>query len=245
MSWYKEWFDSPLYESLYARRNEQEAARPAKLIHHYFPAEEHPKLLDLGCGRGRHAVNLTRLGYEVTGIDLSGNSLQDASKRAEEQNIHSIRFIQQDMRTPLPESFDVIANLFTSFGYFDDDEDNISVIKSIKQMIKQGGGVVIDYMNAPLVRQTFTPREQGSDHNVKYDIERYVEDDTIVKKIDLRDLEGRDHFFEERVKLYDFDWFAKHLEDNRLRIMAALGDYDGSGYDPQSSPRLIIVALGL
>ena len=243
MSWYKEWFDSPLYVKLYPWRNEEEAAQLASLISAYFSVQQYPRLLDLGCGRGRHAIRLAQMGYEVTGMDLSGNSLSEATKRAEQLNLKNITFVRGDMRVPLKARFDVVANLFTSFGYFTGDSDNVEVLSSIASMLEPGGGLVLDYMNAPLVERTYNPEERATKDDIHYDIKRYVEEDTIIKQMKLKDNYGHDHFFEERVKLYDYSWFAENLSKAGFHIDVALGSYHGEPFSSDESPRLILIAV--
>lgn len=243
MSWYKEWFDSPLYEKLYPWRNDEEAAQLAELIFRYFPVKQYSSLLDLGCGRGRHALRLAQMGYRVTGVDLSANSISEAKIRAGQIGIENVSFINSDMRFPLEHKFDVIANLFTSFGYFAKESDNVDVLESISSMLKQEGGMILDYMNAPLVRRTYKPENRGRESCIQYDIKRFVEDDTIIKQMNLKDNNGDAYFFEERVKLYDYNWFARKLSDVGLYIDSVLGNYYGDEYEKEKSPRLILIAV--
>jgi len=176
-------------------------------------------------------------------MDLSGNSLSEATKRADQLDLKNVRFIQGDMRRPLEERFDVVANLFTSFGYFKGDSDNCEVLRSIASMLEPGGGLVLDYMNAPLVKRTYKPEERATKDDIHYDIRRYVEGDTIIKQMKLKDNYGHDHFFEERVKLYDYSWFAENLSKAGLQIEHALGNYDGAPYSSDHSPRLLLIAV--
>lgn len=243
MSWYKKWFDSPLYEKLYISRDTEEAAQLAELISGYFPVQQYPSLLDLGCGRGRHSIRLAELGYKVTGVDLSDNSISEARTRAAQLDLGNVSFIKRDMRYPLKRKYDVIANLFTSFGYFTKDNDNLEVLKSISSMLELHGGLILDYMNAPLVKRTFKPVDSGAEFDVQYDIRRFVEDDTIIKQLNIKDYDGQDHFFEERVKLYNYKWFAEKLSGLGFHIESVLGNYNGDKYKREESPRLILIAV--
>src|SRR5690625_7905088 len=101
MSWFEDWFDSPLYEKLYSNRNEEEAHLLADLIEDEIPNRSYPEILDVGCGRGRHSVALARRGYEVTGVDLSQEVVGKAEEIAEEAGVRKVTFVTGDVGEPL------------------------------------------------------------------------------------------------------------------------------------------------
>src|SRR5699024_534285 len=149
------WFVSPLYEVLYADRDEEEAARLINLLVDYLPDHDGLKVLGGGCGRGRHAINLYKnvnssyvKGCRVTGIELSERAIAEAKKQAEEDQLEGIKLKVQAMRKPLPGKFDAVLNLFTTFGYFKEDSENKRVLDSVNQMLQPGGVFVLDYLNA-------------------------------------------------------------------------------------------------
>lgn len=230
-----------MYESMYAHRDDQEAGQLSTLIHSRVPASAYPRLLDLACGRGRHSVNLARLGYAVTGVDLAPRAIAIAREKLASQNLEA-DFICGDMRIPLPNRFDVIVNLFTSFGYFEDDEENRTVLRSIKTMLVEGGFVVLDFLNERWVRKTLVHNESGSLPTCEYTIERWLSESMVHKKISTRRHDGASAVFNEQVKLYGNEWFTRELESLGFRITERMGDYDGSVFDPEQSPRLIIIA---
>lgn len=242
MSWFKEWFDSPLYEKLYAYRNDEEAARLADLLEREIPQNQYPKILDLGCGRGRHSLSLAERGYHVTGIDLSETAIATARENASERNL-DITFAVRDMREPLPEKFDAIVNLFTTFGYFRSDEENIKVVDGIASMLSPGGIFVMDYLNENLARTDLIPEESGTYDSLQYHIERKIEEDMIFKQITFSgdELKG-DLQYQERVKLYDPSWFEKVFDGCGLKMKKYYGTYSGGPFDKESSPRLIMIA---
>ncbi|HKL03925.1 MAG TPA: methyltransferase domain-containing protein, partial [Cryomorphaceae bacterium] len=135
MSWFEEWFDSPLYEKLYSNRDEKDAASLAELIEEVIPVSDYRNILDLGCGRGRHSITLAQRGYQVTGIDLSKKAIQKAKRIARQKNLDNVEFFVRDMRAPLPKQFDAIVNLFTTFGYFLEDEENRRVLVNTQKML--------------------------------------------------------------------------------------------------------------
>ncbi len=242
MDWFEEWFDSPLYEKLYANRDEQEAEQLVQLLEEILPLEECSKILDLGCGRGRHAINLNQKGYHVTGIDLSEQAIATAREKAEDLELEDIRFEVRDMRNPLPEMFDAIVNLFTTFGYFKSDEENASVLKSVRQMLEPEGVFVLDYLNAQQVKNNYSPFDQGEFHGIHYEIQRYLRNNSIIKEIEFSGEEIGRKKYAERVKLYDLSWFKKEMATQNLEIDHVYGDYEGNSFDPETSSRLLIIS---
>lgn len=243
MSWFEEWFNSPLYEKLYASRNEEEASQLADLIERILPKEEFKNILDLGCGRGRHSVTLAKRGYNVTGLDLSEKALAVAEQKAISQNLKKIRFISGDMRKPLPENFDAVVNLFTTFGYFLQDSENEKVFNSVSKMLGKSGMFVIDYMNAEVVRNRLDPFEEGAYNQYSYRITRYIENDMVFKTIRFTGGDLNEPLdYVERVKLYDLEWFKSTLENYGFEIAKHFGNYKGDTFESRQSERLIIVA---
>lgn len=243
MDWFEKWFDSPLYEKLYANRDEDEAERLVEFLVHQLELDRCSKILDLGCGRGRHSINLNKRGYHVKGIDLSEQAIATARSKAEDLSLQNISFEVRDMRNPLPEKFDAIVNLFTTFGYFYDDEENTSVFDSVKSMLEPGGTFVLDYLNAVKVRQSFIPEDEGEFQGIGYHIERYIKDDAIFKDISFRgaSINGT-KVYSERVKLYDLEWFKQEMGKKDLEIEHIFGDYEGNDFNPESSPRLLLIS---
>ena len=111
-AWYQDWFNSPYYHLLYQHRDEQEAAEFIDRLMGYLHPREGSRMLDVACGKGRHAVQLARYGFEVTGIDLSEESIAFA-KKTETPNL---QFFRHDMRQPFYINyFHYAFNFFTSF----------------------------------------------------------------------------------------------------------------------------------
>lgn len=241
MRWFEEWFDSPLYEKLYAYRNEEEARMLARLIEKEIPKNQFPKLLDLGCGRGRHSVTLARMGYHVTGLDLSDEAIKKARKKAEDDGLENIKFLTGDMRDPVAGLFDAVLNLFTSFGYFIEDKENSRVFDSVDKMLRKNGLLLVDFMNASKVEKELTPEESGEYQDIQYSIKRWIENEMVFKKITFH-LNGDSKSYTERVKLYGEEWFRTELEKRDFEIYKCYGSYEGDPFDEGSSSRLIFLA---
>jgi len=241
-SWFEEWFDSPLYEKLYAHRNEEEARKLAELIEDFIPLPEYKNLLDLGCGRGRHSLTLAERGYDVTGTDLSPKAIKKAKQLAAERELSNVHFEVRDMREVLPHRFDAVLNLFTTFGYFLEDEENASVFDGVHKMLDENGRFLIDFLNAAKVEEGLVAEESGSYENLDYQIERFIADGMVHKKIRFTaaGLKGPVEY-QERVKLYGKDWFEPQLKARGFNILDFKGDYSGSRFSEEKSPRLIIL----
>jgi SAM-dependent methyltransferase len=117
------------------------------------------RILDLPCGQGRHAIELARRGYHVTGVDLSAFMLEVARGRSKEAGV-KVRWLEGDMRTGIPaERFDLVLNLFTSFGYFDDPADDRRVLLAAASMLGAGGRLVLEVINGERTMSQFQERE--------------------------------------------------------------------------------------
>ncbi len=242
-SWFESWFDSPLYEQLYANRDDAEAARLVTWITGLLPPAEYPRVLDLGCGRGRHSLLLALKGYKVTGVDLSLQAIKKARDKAGEANIQSVSFETGDMRSWRNSPFDLVCNLFTSFGYFDDDFNNLQVISNMKANLKSGGYLVMDYLNPSYVREKLVPLETVALGELTCRINRHIENGMVVKSLAFVSVEnGRSVSFQERVKLYDLVWFEAAFAAHDMNIARLCGDYNGGSFDPLKSARMVMVA---
>lgn len=237
-SWFESWFDSPYYHRLYASRDHAEAEFfIANLVSH-LRLRQGQSVLDLACGRGRHAFYLSRYELDVLGLDLSENSIREAQKLERE----NLRFAVHDMRAVYPgRSFDVVFNLFTSFGYFDDERENLRVLQAVHRMLKPGGKIVIDFMNAEKAINGPMISEVKRVEGVDFRIERMRDGRRILKHIRFED-EGRRYHFTEKVQALTLDDFRALMEEAGFDLLAAHGDYALNTFDVAHSPRLILEA---
>ena len=242
-AWFETWFDSPLYEQIYAERDNEEAARLVDWITEHFPPLEYPRVLDMGCGRGRHSLYLADKGYRVTGVDLSPKAIIKAREKACDQGFTNIIFQTGDMRTYTNGPFELVCNLFTSFGYFDDDRENEMVLENMVANLGPHGVLVMDYLNPGFIRANLVPEEQRKVGSFACNIERFVEGDMIVKSILFTGRgEDGDKRYQERVKLYESNWFRDKFRKMGLTNHRFYGNYEGGTYDENGSPRQLMVA---
>ncbi|WP_347051710.1 class I SAM-dependent methyltransferase [Flavobacterium olei] len=235
-NWYTSWFDTPYYHILYKDRNYREAQIFMDNLTHYLNLPEKAKVLDLACGKGRHSIYLNQLGYDVLGADLSENSIAEASKNSNE----TLHFKVHDMREAFEEKFDAIFNLFTSFGYFENDEDNLTTLKAIKESLSEYGFAVIDFMNVTQVVETLVPQETKTVEGIDFHIKRYVEDGHILKEIDFED-QGRKYHFTEKVKALTLKDFQDLMDEAGIFLLDIFGDYKLKKFHKTESERLIMI----
>ncbi len=236
--WFESWFDSPFYHQLYKDRDDTEAALFLNNIIQFLAPHPEAHILDLACGKGRHSIFLANKGYQVTGVDLSAQSIAHAQAFAHEK----LHFHQHDMRAPLVnQSFDYIFNLFTSFGYFENSQDNHKVLKSIYQALQKDGTLLIDFMNANKVIANLVKEETKVVDDISFDLQRSVQDQKIVKDIRFQ-YQEQDYHFQEKVQALQLEDFEELLQTNHFKIMHQFGDYQLNPYDPIHSDRLILIA---
>jgi SAM-dependent methyltransferase len=235
-NWFSTWFDSPYYHILYKNRNEEEAQVFMDNITHYLNMPENGTILDLACGKGRHSIYLNKLGYQVTGVDLSENSIAIANESSNE----TLQFKKHDMREPMNETYDAVFNLFTSFGYFDTFEDNIKTLKAIKDSINEYGFGVIDFFNADFIIENLVAEETKEIDGITFNIKRFVENKKIIKEIRFED-KGETYNFTEKVSAFTLADFESMMEEAGIYLLEIFGDYKLKKFYKTQSERLIMI----
>jgi SAM-dependent methyltransferase len=238
--WYREWFESPYYDLLYAGRDRREAEGFIRGLMGRLSLPKETEVLDVGCGTGRHSMTLAELGYRVTGIDQSARMIEEAIRHSH----GNPRFLKHDMRDPFPfTGFGLVLNLFNSFGFFDSRAEHDRSIGNMADALSSGGLLVIDYLNADHVAANLVPDETILRDGVEFHIERRIDGDCIRKKIGILDKGSGDvHRFEENVRAFRLADFADMLSHGGLRITEVFGDYEWNPFHPSDSPRLVMFA---
>ncbi|EAY24015.1 class I SAM-dependent methyltransferase [Microscilla marina] len=234
---FNQWFSSPYFHILYKHQNYQETQHFLDQLVDFLQPQPHHKLLDLACGKGKHAIYLSKKGLDMTGLDISENNLRYGQKFAHER----LQFVQQDMREPYQENhFDFILNLFTSFGFYDQDAENQKVLDAVHTMLKPGGKFFLDFINPPVYERNLIPYELSVVQNIKFQVTQKVENGMLTKGIHFDD-NGQDFHFEESIKLLSYDKFQEYIEASSLRLLQTLGGYDFSPFEEADSERMIFV----
>ena len=232
---YNNWFDSKYYHILYKNRNHQEAREFIKKLIKHLKLKRKSKVLDAGCGKGRHSIEIEKLGHIVTGIDLSKNSIKFA-KKFENSNLD---FIVHDILKPLNMEFDAVLNLFTSFGYYERDKD-LEILLSLQKNLNINGIGVIDFFNIKTVKDNLVKKEEVILENIKFKIVREIDKFSVTKEISFSD-NNIDFKFKESVNTLSIIDFENYFKKTNLEIIQIFGDYDLNKFKKDTSPRLIII----
>ena len=238
--WYKDWFNSPFYHKLYFDRDEKEAEIFIKKLVDHLEPKPGSRLLDIACGKGRHSKIMASFRYQVTGIDISPNSIEIA-KQYEGPNLD---FYLHDMRLPFwANYFHYAFNFFTSFGYFKTRREHDDAIRTIANGLRSNGVFVIDYLNVHYSEDRLVRNDEKMINGTTYEIHRWHDETHFHKKIIIHDpLLLHPVVFTEKVSKFSFGDFNDMLSYHGLQVQEIFGDYQLGNYDVRTKPRLIVVA---
>lgn len=241
IEWYRDWFSSPYYEILYFKRNEEEAQHFINQLIEYLHPPAGSFMLDVACGKGRHSKCLARMGFDVTGIDLSEPFITEA-KQFETDHLH---FFLHDMRMPFRINYyDYAFNFFTSFGYFRTMREHDNAVRTIAQSLKPGGIFVIDYLNVHYTEESLVKEEEKNIDGIIFDINRWQDEGHFFKRVKITDAQHPElkPNFTERVAKFSLGDFTDMLAYQGMQVQDVFGDYNLARYDIRQSPRMIIIA---
>ena len=247
MAWFETWFDTPYYHLLYKNRGFAEAETFISLLINYLEIPKSSTIIDLACGKGRHSVFLNQLGYSVLGLDLSKESIlhnqQFATSTPLSLTNPFLKFKVHDMRNEIfpeisEEKVDAVFNLFTSFGYFENESDDKKVFRSVKNSLTENGFFVLDFLNEKWVRNNLVPESTIVKGNIEFHIKKRIENGQIIKDIQFQD-EGKDFHFFEKVKLHTLENIEKYAQEFGFERVKIFGDYVLNDFDEETSPRCI------
>ena len=234
--WFADWFGET-YLKLYPHRDEQDARRALTLIARNVDLEG-ARVLDLACGEGRHTVQFNDLGARTIGIDLSATLV----RRARSKTPNPPMVVRGDMRV-LPfgeQSFDIVVNLFTSFGYFSSDLEHQDVLKQVSALLVPNGWFILDFLNANEVKSGLVEQEEQEIEGAVVEIQRaLVQDGAYVEK--RIHVVGKDSDHLERVRLFTPEDLRDMLRLAEMHVVKEFGDYEGASLTDRS-PRTILFA---
>lgn len=239
--WYKDWFETKEYLNVYRHRNEGEAEDLVNIILNNVRLSKSGKVLDMACGTGRHSILFAKKGFKVTAVDLSKNMLSAARKKAEAENL-KIDFIQSDLRFFANSGrFDLAINLFTSFGYFETDEENFEIFNTAYNHLKTDGYFVLDFFNKYFVEKNLIIESHDSVEKLDIIQKRKIDGLRVVKEIIISDNDHSRKYFES-VRMFSQTELINELIRIGFAIEKTFGDFQGNQFNQFSSPRIIIIA---
>ena len=239
--WYKDWFNSHYYHLLYQHRDEEEALQFINTLIKYLEPANSSAMVDVACGKGRHSKALADMGFDVTGIDLSAASIDEALENEGEK----LHFYQHDMRLPFwINYFKYAFNFFTSFGYFKTRREHDNAIRTIAQSLVRGGIFVIDYLNVHYSEDRLEKSFKTTLEGVTFHITKWQDDEHFFKQIQVTDASNKTpkHLYTERVAKFSLGDFTDMLAFQGMQVQEVFGDYQLGRYDIKKSPRMIIIA---
>ena len=257
--WFKKWFNTQEYLDLYKHRDTTDAKKIVTLILKNIRLKKNSKVLDLACGNGRHSVLFAKKGFNVLGIDLSPFLINQAKSKLKadyKKHKNNLRFEIRDMRDIHHNNeFDLVVNLFTSFGYFEKNSENVRVVRSISKSLKKSGYFFFDFLNGAYLKRNIVPfnikkarpgRSRKGNQNIIIQVREikagFVKKNIIILKNPENSKYPQIYNFYEKIKLYSVNDFRKIFNTNGLKICKIFGDYYGNRYNSLKSERLIILA---
>jgi len=239
--WYERWFDED-YLALYAHRDVKEAQDFVNVLWAALELRPGISVADVPCGAGRHSLVFAQKGARVVGVDLSSIMLERAAEEAESYAAEPL-FVRGDIRKiPLAGEFDVVANIFSSLGYFDTEADNHAAFRELVRILAPGGVLIVDVINPRYLLSNFVAetRRETRDGEMMERRELDPERKRVVKHIEIQhgNVVRKIH---ESVRLYDLQELESMAGMYGLKAIETWGDYDGTPFLPQS-PRLIFFA---
>lgn len=244
-NWYLKWFGEDYYR-VYSHRDDSEAELQVQYLSSILSLPAHPSILDVACGRGRHVREWEKRGAFAAGVDRSEFALLDGKKSCEDC---SSALILSDMRQ-LPfqgESFDLITSMFTSFGYFETDQEHISLLREWGRVLCPLGNLVIDYLNREIAIKDLVPETVTEDELYTTIQRRSLSEDgkRIRKEIRIKRKEcGSEKSFEESVRAYSPEELSTLLSTASFQIQSIAGDFSGSPFTAESERFIVHAQVG-
>lgn len=229
--WYDGYFEDEWLDLIALRIDPERTQRETEFIVNALGLGSGARVLDLACGHGRISLELARRGFDVVGVDLSERSIALARDAAERESL-PIEFIQADMREiAFVDDFDAVFNIFTAFGYFEEEHENQRVLDAVARALKPGGAFLIDVINAPALFRRYQERrwetlDDGTlflqEHRYQFLTGRNEATWTFVRP------DGGRSDLSHSVRVYSPHELARMLEQAGLTVEQTWGDFEGA-----------------
>ena len=200
-------------------------------------------ILDLYCGYGRHAIELAKNGYQVTGLDATSDFLDIAAQKAQEAQV-ALQLRQCDMRElDYQEQFDAVINMFAAFGFFSDAE-NAKVIGLTAAALRSRGLFLIDLLNRDwMIHNNLNRywRHPSGEYVLSYKVELQKSGITVMKRELTNQTTNMKTQHSFVLRAYSLPEITDILTQHQLTPLKIYGGFDGSAYSTKT-PRMIILA---
>ncbi len=227
------------YPLVYHHRDDASARREAAGAVELLGLTGGERVLDICCGAGRHAEAMAEAGFDVMGVDLSEPLLAEAERRPRLAG----RLVRADVRAlPFENEFDAATNLFTSFGYFESDDENRAALRQMAKVLRPGGRLLMDHANRDHVVANLVPEDTRAVGGMAVHNRRSIEGDRVVKRTTCTHADGSINELIERVRLFTPDEIAAWFAGAGLAVTGIFGSMDGEPFD-EGKPRMIVVGV--
>jgi len=231
--WFYEWFDEN-YLHLYQHRDMKDACCQFDLIIKEISPGKDWKILDLACGEGRHTSLFRAKGYDIKGVDLSDTLIKSGREK-----FPGLDLVQCDMRD-IRGKYDLVLSLFTSFGYFEHEEEDRKVVSGVYRSLNPGGFFWFDFFNSEHIRRNLVPENTVLlDNGVEVIEERRIRGNRINKRICFRNGSGLKEY-SESVRMYSKFELVEMMDTIGFKVEKRFGDYTGSEWC-ENSERVILL----
>jgi len=237
-NWFEDWFRSGFYSQVYSHRDQTEAEQIKKLILNTTQLNQGSNILDAACGAGRHSISFAKEGFKVTGFDLSYPLLREAQFEKRYSGC-TVDFFNADIRkVAFRSAFDLVLNIFTSFGYFEDDDQNFAFPRNIRKNLKESSFYVLDFFNRNYLINSLNPKTERESGGFRIIEERRIEDGRVIKNIRIGHDENEYNFIES-VRLFEPSEIISAFEKCGYCVRFTFGNYFGEKFNHIDSQRFI------
>lgn len=246
-NWFKNFFEEFYFDYFYLNTQDRiQDIKEVDFIIQTLGLSKKSKILDLACGVGRHAIRLAKKGFNVVGLDFSKKLIEEAKKNATKEDV-LINFKRENIKTfSLKEQFDAIILMYTSFGYFVEEKDNIQILNQIRDSLKNTGLFLLDLPNKQWVMEK-VPRKTWRQVKDVYILEEKYFDEKINMHIDDITILNKEKIKKTKtfLRLYSFSEINQKLKENGFYVKKTFGSYDKRKFNEKLSPRMILLAQKL
>jgi SAM-dependent methyltransferase len=233
--WFRQWFNNT-YQFLYAHRHKGEAEQQIRALLDLNVVNPGAVILDIACGAGRHMIQFESAGFRVFGFDLSRLMVLDSRS-------DSLPVARADMRFPpfLDNNFDLVTCFFSSFGYFNSEQEDFNTLRGFSRLLKGHGYLFLDLLNKAYLLGHFIPEDQKTIEGINIRQKRKLEGNVVIKDIIVSRNGDPPKKFQERLRVYTLEELQKICGTLSLDIVHIFGSEKGGPYRKKDSPRMALL----